>query len=73
MNLDWSRIVLNIRTKGVSAAELARRIGRAESVIQRLAREGQQPKFDDGVRILDVHYDVCSELHRMDRLQLAPR
>lgn len=71
-NIDWQRVVLNLRRSGVSCAELARSIGRNQSVIQRLARgESKRVFFDDAVRLLDIHSDRCPEVHSLEALSVS--
>jgi hypothetical protein len=72
VKIDWQRCVLNLRAVGLSCATIARKIGRNESVVQRIARgeTGAWVRFEDGIALLDLHFELCKERH--DRLLLRP-
>jgi len=62
--IDWSPIVLRLKNRGVSHTRLATLTGGCQQTIARLARgDVAQPKFDIGVKILDVHFDYCPDEH----------
>lgn len=63
--IDWQRCVLNLRVAGFSCATVARKIGRDESLVQRIARgDAKRINFDDGLRLLDLHFDACPDKHK---------
>lgn len=68
MNLDWQRIVLNIRQAGMPVSQLAKAIGMDAQTLRHYARgECSNPRWNEAVRLLDVHHDVCPDKHRMLR------
>lgn len=63
--IDWQKLVLNLRREGLSCAAVARKIGRNESAVQRIARgDAKTVAFEDGVRLLDLHLDLCPDRHK---------
>lgn len=69
--IDWQRVVLDIRKYGLSLAQASRKIGCDESVLQRWAR-GDAVRMDWklALPLLDLHYDLCPEEHRLERIAL---
>ena len=69
MNIDWQRVVLNIRRAGLSCAQQDRRIGRRGGYTQRIANgEVKRVWFEEGVVLLDLHHDLCPERHHREAL-----
>lgn len=65
MKIDWQRLLLNLRSAGLSCAAVARKIGRNQSVTQRIARgDAKNVLFDDGLALLNLHFDMCPEKHK---------
>lgn len=61
--IDWQKVVLNLRRHG-SLETIARRVGSDGRHLRRLARgEVEQPRFNTGVRLLDLHLDLCGDRH----------
>lgn len=61
--IDWQRVVLNIRQKR-SLATVSRDINVGYQHLSRISRgEVQEPKFEAGIRLLDLHYKLCREKH----------
>lgn len=66
--IDWHRVVLDLRGHG-SLESIARRVGSDGRHLRRLARgEVEQPRFNTGVAVLDLHLDLCPEKHTPDRI-----
>lgn len=62
--IDWQRICWNLR-KHAPLSRVAKLVGTDERHLNRLARgDTLQPKFDVGVRLLDLHYDKCPDAHK---------
>ena len=63
--IDWSMIVLRIQNKGICAERLAKMINGCPVHLRRLARcEVNQPKFNIGIKLLDLHSDICPDDHK---------
>lgn len=64
LDIDWQRVCLNLRTHYKPLAQVAKEVGSDWRHLNRLARaETEQPRFKTGVRLLDLHFDQCRELH----------
>lgn len=69
MRIDWQRIVLNLRQAGCSVSEIHRRAHMDERTVQRFARgELQEPRWSQGIALLDLHHRWCPERHKVDAL-----
>lgn len=65
MNINWQACALNIRQAGISLARAADRCGMDQATLQRLARgEIREPRFSQGVKLLDLHLDLCGDKHK---------
>ena len=65
MNIDWQIVTLNLRRHYKPLSQIAKEIGSDWRHLNRLARgEVNQPRFNTGMKLLDLHYDVCREMHR---------
>ena len=65
MNIDWQKLVLNLRTNYKPLSQVAKEIGSDWRHLNRLARgETKQPRFLTGVKLLDLHLDKCPHLHK---------
>ena len=69
MNLDWQAVVLNIRSAGLSVTAQARRVGMAPQTLRHFARgECSEPRFSQGLKLLDLHHQHCPEKHNITAL-----
>lgn len=60
MDIDWQMVTLHIRRAGVPLAQAAKRAGSDDRHLNRLARgEVEQPRWLTGVKLLDLHHDLC--------------
>ncbi len=60
VNVDWQQLALDIRHAGVPLRTASRRIGENTGFVSQLARgEVREPKFSQGMALLDLHVDVC--------------
>ena len=66
--IDWQQIALNIQQKmPLQVASL--KLGLCKGYLSELARcEIQEPRFSIGMDILDLHFDLCKEKHKMLKL-----
>lgn len=63
--IDWQKVCLNLRRHYKPLATVAKEVGSDWRHINRLARgEVMQPRFDTGMRILDLHFDKCPLQHK---------
>ncbi len=62
--IDWQQLVLNLR-RYKPLAHVANEVDIDADTLRRIARgETPQPKFDQGLRLLNLHLDHCSDRHR---------
>ena len=62
--IDWQRVTLNLRRHYKPLATVAKEVGADWRHLNRLARgEVSQPRFDTGMKLLDLHFDVCKDIH----------
>ena len=58
--VDWQRLALDLRSARVPLTEAAKSIGAHGDFIRQLARgEIREPKFTQGVALLNLHSDKC--------------
>jgi hypothetical protein len=65
MIIDWQQLALNLRVSG-SLTALSEKEGWNKQYINEIARaEIKEPRFSVGVRLLDLHLDICGiEKHK---------
>lgn len=72
--VNWSAVCLHLRSRYKPLSQVAKEVGSDWRHLNRLARgEVQQPRFDVGVRLLDLHSDKCADVHRREILMRGPR
>ena len=60
--IDWQTVTLSLRTHYKPLDQVADEIGMSRQHINRLARgDVAEPRFNSGVRLLDLAYDVLPE------------
>lgn len=71
LSINWQRVVLNLRAAGLPCAAQGKRIGRDQAYAQRIARgEVKRVWFEEGVVLLDLHFALCPEKHRLEELRV---
>lgn len=65
MQIDWAQLALNLRRYG-SLESYSYKLGRGKGYLGQLSRgELEEPKFSDGLILLNLHLDVCGlEKHK---------
>ncbi len=64
LDINWPILLLNLRTHYRSMSTVAREIGSNEAHLNRLIRgDVQQPKFNTGLKLIDLHYDHLPDMH----------
>ena len=64
--INWRTVTNNLRAKYKPLSQVANEVGSNEQHLNRLARgEVNQPRYNTGVKLLDLHYDHCPERHNM--------
>lgn len=65
MNINWQQTALNIRAH-VPLEQATARLGKYKGWLNQIARgEITEPKFMDGINLLNLHLDLCGvEKHR---------
>ena len=59
IKIDWQRLALNIRSH-IPLVTASRKIGRHQDWLNQVARgEITEPKFMDGLNLLNLHLDLC--------------
>jgi hypothetical protein len=65
--IDWQQVTLNIRTHYKPLSTVAKEVGSDWAHLNRLARgEVDAPRWDTGIKLLDLHYDKCKHLHKKE-------
>ena len=68
--VDWSRLLLNLRRAGISNAAAARQAHADQKTVARLCRgEISEPRFSQGLALLDLHIHHCGEEKHKELLQ----
>ncbi len=63
--IDWSIILIRLRTSRGSLEKVAREVGACPVHLRRISRsEVAQPKFSVGIRLLDMHFDEFPNQHQ---------
>jgi hypothetical protein len=71
MNINWQTVTLNLRRHYKPLSQVAKEIGSDWKHLNRLARgEVMQPRFNTGVKLLDLHSDVCPDRHNLKGIGL---
>ena len=61
--INWQRVAMNL-SRHMSLETAAKRTRLNADHLRRLYRgEVEEPRFNSGVRLLDLHLDVCPERH----------
>ena len=62
IRIDWIRVALNIRAAGVPLERASKKCGRDHSWLGHVSRgEVTRIEFHDGLKLLDLHLQVCGE------------
>lgn len=70
LNVDWQRVVLNIRNAGLACAQQDKHLDRPEGYTARIAAgEVKRMWFEEGLVLLDLHLALCPEKHRLRELR----
>ncbi len=63
-HINWQRLCNNLRARYKALSTVARELNTDAQHIRRLARgEVKWPRFITGHKLLDLHLDVCPDLH----------
>ena len=69
--VNWSAVCLHLRSRYKPLSQVAKEVGSDWAHLNRLARgDTRQPRYDTGVRLLQLHLDKCPELHRPELIVL---
>lgn len=61
IKIDWQQLCLNLRRHG-SLQQLSLKHGWNKAYLNELARfEIREPKFSDGLYLLNLHLDLCGQ------------
>lgn len=67
--IDWQMVTLNLRRHYKPLSQVANEVGSDWRHLNGLARgEINQPRFDTGIKLLDLHYDKCPQLHNHEKI-----
>lgn len=67
--VDWQRVLLNIRSAGVSMAALGAQVRADPHTLRRVASgEIATVEFGLGCRLLDAHLEHCRERHHLQEV-----
>lgn len=71
MKIDWQKVILNLRNVGVSTRLIRNTASMDESTVRRFARgELKEPRFSQGLGLLDLHEKFCPDRHNLRELSL---
>ena len=71
VNIDWQRLVLNLKSAGFSCEWIGRKIRMDPAQIRRLGNGvKKEPTFSQGLELLNVHADLCPDKHSIEALQM---
>lgn len=66
MGIDWQQVVLNLRSYA-PLSRVAKELGIDWQALNRLVRgETAEPRFETGLRLLDLHEKVCKSRHSLE-------
>jgi hypothetical protein len=69
--INWQKVCLNLRRHYKPLSQVAKEVGSDWKHLNNLARgDVQQPRFDTGVKLLDLHSDVCPDRHNFREIGL---
>ncbi len=67
--IDWQKLILNLRSAGLSTLMVSKRANMDAQTVTRFARgELKEPRFSQGLALLDLHLIACPEKHQEIRL-----
>ena len=67
--IDWQKVCLNLRRHYKPLSQVAKEVGSDWQHLNRIARgEVEQPRFNTGLKLLDLHWDKCKQQHMDIRL-----
>ena len=65
MIINWQMVCLNLQNRYKPLSTIAKEVGSDWRHLCRLARaEVNEPKFGVGMKLLDLHYDHCEDVHQ---------
>jgi hypothetical protein len=67
--IDWKRCALNIRGSGLSLKTAGELLGKHKDWLGELCNHGTEPRFSDGMRLLDLHVARCGEAKTMELMR----
>lgn len=59
--IDWQQICNNIRGAGVPLERASRALGKGSEYLQNVKRKAQNPRFEDGCKLLRYHLRLCGK------------
>ncbi len=59
MRVDWNKVITELNAKGVTVNRIAKSLDRQWYAIKYWRDKGGEPRFDDGMRLLKMHADIC--------------
>ena len=66
MKINWQQVVLNLRSRHSSMCKMAKELNTSYDTIKELELgRSTNPRYDLGLKLLDLHYDKCRELHKL--------
>lgn len=69
MNIDWSKVVTNLRAAGMSARGIAKRCRMEAQTVSHLQNGyTKDPRWTQALALLDIHADVCRDRHSLEAI-----
>lgn len=67
--IDWQQVTLNLRRHYKPLYQIAKELNSSYDTIKELSiGRATNPRFDLGMKLLDMHLDKCPQLHRVERI-----
>jgi hypothetical protein len=71
MNIDFQRVILNLRNAGLTYHDISKKTNIDAQNIGHYARyEAYEPKLSKAIALLDLHYDMCPQQHNLKELSV---
>ena len=65
MKIDWQRLLLNLRQAKLSLSAVSKICHIDPATVGHLSRcETREPKFSQGLALLDLHLQICPDKHK---------
>lgn len=65
IEIDWRKLLSNLASRNIGIRDVANiTMTPAQTLAELSKRKMTEPPFSVGIRLLDLHYDRCPDLHQ---------